>query len=99
MATIPERVWVKSIDGIDVDEEIEYVRKDLVDDLKAELAACQQQRDELLEALEFYADERNHEGDVDPDYQWTGQPKYYPSEVSADEGAIARAAIRKARSE
>jgi hypothetical protein len=46
MATIPERVWVKSIDGI-VDGG--YIRKDLVDDLKAELAACQQQRDGLAE--------------------------------------------------
>jgi hypothetical protein len=49
----------------------------------------------LEEVLWFYGNEYNYQGCVDPDYQWTGQVKEYPSDVVEDEGAKAREVLQK----
>ena len=54
---------------------------------------------ELLDALQFYADESNYTGWTDPDYQWTGESKDYPSSIEGDMGEIARQAIAKVEKE
>lgn len=53
--------------------------------MRAEITRVTNQRDELLAALKFYADEEN--------WREEGLVLHFGSQVRADEGEIARAAI------
>ena len=76
---------------IDFEETLGFVR--LVHAIKE----LKQQNVALVEALEFYADEDKYTGWTDPDYQWTGQFKDYPSPIEGDMGEIARQALAEGK--
>ena len=64
-------------------------------DYYAEILDLREKVRQLREVLEFYADENNYDGYVDYDYQWTGTPKQYDSEIEDDRGERARRTLEE----
>jgi hypothetical protein len=93
MSNQPEALRLAELFELESDPESQYRKA------AAELRRLHEQNQELLEALEFYADKKRYEG---PNQQrelgdkFTPESDCYRMDVCRDNGAIARIAIARA---